>query len=668
MDQISAKRRRLANVEGLLEIKELGISHAAWARMLSQISTRPDVLQSIGGMSTEDIRKSVACLEASSILDVQTTVELPLIKGSVFKWPILSVKGILQKAIDISTLFRDALQALLAVQAPLQIVLYTDELTPGNVLRPDNRRKCTVFYFSLLGLGHLLRLEQMWFTAAVLQSNKLKQISGGLSVATSLLLEEMLGCAAANTRFTLKISGRPHQTNLELHNLIADEDALHKIFSSKGATSIRPCLLCKNVLKFETVLHDYIDKGYFTNISESSVQKFDQVSNHDLYAVADNLQREFGQMRQTEFEDLQKASGFKFFPQGLLWHPPLRRVLRPASILTYDPMHCFFSCGIVINEMDLFLRFLKRSKKISFGDMASLLKASWKHDNNEKNLADIFNPTREKYESFKASASEALGVYPFILHVAEIAYAGQEAPDELRSFRQLSEVLRWLNMMKRKVQIASQDCEELQRLQERHLSSFKQAYGISEVKPKNHFSLHLPEQICRNRYVLDCFVLERKHRAVKKMLTNVCNLAAFESSSLASVHAHEMKQLQTAHLQFKSRLVGRTKPATQLSEALGSCCMCACSVSWSDRGIPATLCNGDVISTSWGLGSVQTCAMIDDVPHLVVQRYTKTGTVGAAMTFASEEGSFLLNLSKVDVQRVAHWSVGQDGTLLVLPS
>ena len=60
------------------------------------------------------------------------------------------------------------------------MVLYSDELTPGNPLRADNRRKTMIWYWSILEYGrHNLQKVEAWLPLAAIRSSIARQVEGG---------------------------------------------------------------------------------------------------------------------------------------------------------------------------------------------------------------------------------------------------------------------------------------------------------------------------------------------------------------------------------------------------------------------------------------------------------------------------------------------------------
>ena len=63
------------------------------------------------------------------------------------------------------------------------LIIYTDEIVPGNPLGHENKRKSWVFYYSFLEFGmHALCNEDAWFLEAATRSSSVKLVSAGLSL------------------------------------------------------------------------------------------------------------------------------------------------------------------------------------------------------------------------------------------------------------------------------------------------------------------------------------------------------------------------------------------------------------------------------------------------------------------------------------------------------
>jgi hypothetical protein len=96
-----------------------------------------------------------------------------------------------------------------------------------------------------------------------------------------------------------------------------------------------------------------------------------------------------------------------------------------------------------------------------------------------------------------------------------------------------------------------------------HLAAFKTAYPDELLKPKHHQSMHLVKQLKKLLRILNTLVLERKHKALKRILGSVTNLSSFEAGVAIQFLNEQVHALsQSDHLATGCRLIN-AKPAQQ---------------------------------------------------------------------------------------------------------
>ena len=114
----------------------------------------------------------------------------------------------------------------------LQLVVYLDGITPGNVLRPDNRRKIWAFYGTFIEFGpqNFCR-EEVWLPLAVLRTSVEHAMVGRVSCAAKHLLNMVVhaGLSGAFVRTTI-----PKVVFWRLGRVLADEEGLKSLYNSKG--------------------------------------------------------------------------------------------------------------------------------------------------------------------------------------------------------------------------------------------------------------------------------------------------------------------------------------------------------------------------------------------------------------------------------------------------
>ena len=160
-----AGKRRL--VAQLLSIR--GVNESTVGRILRLLEPQQSL--------TKWAIHNVLSTQAESVV---THVKLPLRDGGEFSWPIACPQDLLPLCLSECAGFREVFEQALSAQPatfcrPWRLLIYLDEITPGNPLRPDNKRKIMAFYASWLELGDRLRLEEYWLTLGVLRTSIIKR-------------------------------------------------------------------------------------------------------------------------------------------------------------------------------------------------------------------------------------------------------------------------------------------------------------------------------------------------------------------------------------------------------------------------------------------------------------------------------------------------------------
>jgi len=123
------------------------------------------------------------------------------------------------------------------------------------------------------------------------------------------------------------------------------------------------------------------------------------------------------------------------------------------------------------------------------------------------------------------------------------------------------------------------------------------AYGKEHLKPKFHYMWDVAEQLARDPFVLDCFVVERLHLRAKRAAKDIENTRVYERSLLACIlHSHTNALLGEGSAEFG--LVGRAETqSTGVVVAKGLVC----------HGVSVHA--GDLVFRGNALGRVSSCVM-----------------------------------------------------------
>ena len=158
----------------------------------------------------------------------------------------------------------------------VDIIMYMDEFTPGNNLRPDKGRSmqaayCNLFQFPMW----FLRDSATWFSLAYITSRSMADT--GLSEAH--LLRELLtyvlslGVAPGSCDLRYKYNGRLVCLRLRFLTYLADCKSLFHFAGSRGAAGITPCPVCVNCKKYpadgEIDIYEWDESKFIAHTKQS---------------------------------------------------------------------------------------------------------------------------------------------------------------------------------------------------------------------------------------------------------------------------------------------------------------------------------------------------------------------------------------------------------------
>ena len=269
-------------------------------------------------------------------------------------------------------------------------------------------------------------------------------------------------------------------------------------------------------------------------------------------------------MDREDFVELQQALGITHHPRALLLDRSLDVLLSPVKVYMHDWMHALYVDGVVnLHVYLLFEAFIGKGLKNvyeTFSDYAA--KWKWPGRLHGNHLAEIFSAARRKSHRdashIKCQASDLLSLTPVLAHFVQTVLLPCHVCDaECLSFLALADIVEIILSTSRN-QVRP---EMLLARVHRFLQNFVDAFGYNAQTPKFHWLLHLPECLLRFGLLLNCFVLERKHRTAKRYATDITNTSKNPSKSLlAEVLCHQFGMLLDPQaFNFEVGLVGGRK-------------------------------------------------------------------------------------------------------------
>ena len=142
-DILSDKKAKRRKVSELLRTK--GITGRALVELGKKISQQPDVFEHV---TRSNIQETITDVLSA----VSTTIQLPMDGGGApFEWTLAQVDKLLNHMCRESTSYRERFAEAVsnARGAPLKLVLYADEVTPGDALALRHDRKFWIFFLFL---------------------------------------------------------------------------------------------------------------------------------------------------------------------------------------------------------------------------------------------------------------------------------------------------------------------------------------------------------------------------------------------------------------------------------------------------------------------------------------------------------------------------------------
>jgi len=268
------------------------------------------------------------------------TIDLVGKDGVAKSIPIAHPLAALWKAVSdcppFSTYMRDVLiENPPSLDAPWHLVLYSDEVTPGNPLSTANKRKFQAIYWSFLELGgHALSKEEAWFCVVAEYSNTVNALSAGLSQLVGSVVKLFLdpdGTNLATTGMLLQWGDASIRLWAVLGGVIQDGGAHKSVWHSRGDAASRYCLLCKNLFTEESKICDE-DGTHLLSCNCLKLSDLVPATSRDIRAVARYIEAQHSVLNIEQFRELQQALGMTHHPHGLLLDRALDTMLDPVDI------------------------------------------------------------------------------------------------------------------------------------------------------------------------------------------------------------------------------------------------------------------------------------------------------------------------------------------------
>ena len=451
------------------------------------------------------------------------------------------------------------------IAAPWRFAAYADEVTPGNVVSPDNLRKVWVIYWALIDCSRQsLHKEDAWFLLAAKRSSEVKKISGGIAAMFKECLK-LFFTGGANDVSTVGVhfefpDGEAAHLWLRLDQIVQDDGAHKAIWCCVGASGSRFCMLCQNAFARASGEVDSDNEEILVNdvTHVSGLHLATEATIHESLDKLDAYHVEFlaTPKSKTWFREREQALGFKYEPHSVLRDDALKSKVQATKQFVHDWMHVMAVSGVI--NVTLFLVIAACAAAGVGWEQFREYVAAWFWPKGQQNPASILTPKRvtayKKVKKIKCQASELISILPVIALFIQLAVipAGV-AVDACMVLLCLADVLDLLMATPR----GNVNPKTLQDAVEKFLDKFKETFGTKPMITKFHSMLHFALELDRFGMLLTCWVQERKHKMVRTFCNDILKTRVFERSVLGNVvcqHMHNLKH--RTNFEFAAGLVG----------------------------------------------------------------------------------------------------------------
>ena len=149
----------------------------------------------------------------------------------------------------ISTSFADLMMSSNTDGTPNRLIIYIDEVCPGNPLRPEKSRTLQAIYWAFAEWPqHVLQRTAAWPVFGTLRSTIADKVPGGVAGLMTKVLAVFFAAAGPSFANGVHICKGPTTRLITavFGGFLMDEKAHNQVFGSKGASGTKCCMTCKN--------------------------------------------------------------------------------------------------------------------------------------------------------------------------------------------------------------------------------------------------------------------------------------------------------------------------------------------------------------------------------------------------------------------------------------
>ena len=486
-------------------------------------------------VSTATREKKAFVNRSTSMGPTIIDLKLPLEAGGEVTIPFQNPFPMLLIAMQLSPEFENLFARILTFSNNcLDVIMYNDDITPGQALKKNNWRKTVAVYWSFANFGmYLLSNDKLWFTLCTIRTSLASAIAGSLSCIYKHGLRLFFGRPSgidARDGVVMQVAGQSCLWFAKFFMSLADHLAHKLTLNCTGSSGTICCFFCKNIFALRSRrLPD--PTGFALPCCELSFANFKLHTGASIRGALVRLQQVSDAGDEPLLTRLQEEFGWNHVPESWLLDPHLSIDVAETSAL--DWMHCMVEGGAYDSEVE---HVSTELEPLGYGATAmNQYFGLW-------NWPGGYASAKRVFESGKyvASASEnlssALVLNEYLRNVG--AKVGVMAA-EIISMQKACVLLLLFSI----VATGLVSWEMLEAAVVDFLTCHYAAYETLLWKPKHHYLMHMADQLRRMLILLATFVHERKHRLIKAAAQLRSNTGSFERGVLEDVTRNQLHDL-----------------------------------------------------------------------------------------------------------------------------
>jgi hypothetical protein len=437
----------------------------------------------------------------------------------------------------------------------LRLIIYTDEMCPGNPYRPEKSRTLQCVYWAFADWpAHVLSRTFAWPCLCLIKSSTVANIEGGMSYVCRMLLRiffptgdghslsrgVMIPCGERSILVTGTFAGflcdlKGHKENTEW----------------KGYNGNVCCITCGNIDKRvrggNPCTRDKL------GLDHHNPADFVKRSNEEVFVIVDGLVESKKTLGNTAFKKEATDKGFTLCPNGILLDESLRDIYKPVDHTLRDWMHTMCSDGVANSCMGEVLNALT-SKGFTLEFVRNFMMQCTLPSKYGKVHADWLKDSRVKTHTLTSFAGIVLTIVP-IMFLFLCEFCGDRA--DLADIVELVKMLHFImGILSTGPEEPMHHVNDLRNL----LTNFHEQYVqlFDKLKPKLHHMHHIIDGMEWVGKLLACFVTERKHRMIKDAALHVFRY--IEHTVLVDVVNKQCVQISNGFDLYKHTFLERPSP------------------------------------------------------------------------------------------------------------